>query len=68
MVTWSVKENTPEEKVVFWRGNDPAEAETFAVIFCCKLPRKDNYNQMLSTIETNNKGIGDLERNKERKA
>lgn len=50
MAPHSTKRN--KKKVVFWRGNDPAEAETSTVIFCFKLPRKVDYNQMLKTIET----------------
>lgn len=57
-----------KKKVVFWRGNDPAEAETSTVIFCFKHPRKVDYNQMLNTIETYTRRIGATARNKERRA
>lgn len=62
-------QSTKKKKVVvFWRGNDPGEAETFTVIFYFKLPGNVDYNQMLNTIETYNKRIGAMERNKERSA
>lgn len=42
---------------MFWRGNDSAKAETSTVIFCFKLWRKVDYNQMLNTIETYTSGL-----------
>jgi len=61
-------QSAKKKKVVFWRGNNPAEAETSIVIFCLKLPKKVDYNQMLNTIETYNNRTVAMDRNKERRA
>lgn len=66
MVPQSTKKK--QKKVVFWRGNDPTEAETSTAFFFLKLPRKVDYNQMLKTIETYNKKTGAADRNKKRRA
>lgn len=61
-------QSAKKKKIVLWRGNDPVEAERSTVIFCFRIPRKVDYNQMLNTIETLNRRIAAMERNKEKQA